>query len=246
MVTYGDMVTLILTFFVLLFSLASLDATKFQKAAESLRGALGVLPGGPSLLETRPPDALVPAPSPEEPLSPEEERDRRDREQLEQLEQTALALLKQAGISSEVAVERHQRGLVLRFAANVLFESGKAELKPEALRIVDSVIPLLAGIPNEVRVEGHTDNVPIQTIQFPTNWELSTARATTVIRRFVEIHGLDPRRLSAAGYGEYRPLTGNGDEAGRQLNRRVDVVLMRLSWKDQEPDSAELKGGLNR
>ena len=109
-----------------------------------------------------------------------------------------------------------------------MFDLGQADLKPEALEILDHLAEVLKQIPNPVRVEGHTDNWPINNERFPSNWELSTARATNVVRQLIEEHGLDPSSFRPRGYGEYRPLAPNDTEDNRALNRRVDIVLLRL------------------
>src|SRR5690606_12488447 len=117
--------------------------------------------------------------------------------------------IEERGLAVAVEVELTERGVVVRFAEGVLFDLGRAELKPEARRFLTELSSLLKEVPNPVRVEGHTDNLPIRTERFPSNWELSTPRATNVIRYLIEEHGLDPRRLSAAVYVEYRPLAHN-------------------------------------
>jgi chemotaxis protein MotB len=127
--------------------------------------------------------------------------------------------------------------LVVRFADQVFFDLGKADLKPEAIEILTRLGPLLKDIPNPIRIEGHTDNLPISTARFPSNWELSTHRATSVIRYLVEELGFSPDKLSAAGYGEYRPIADNETPAGRALNRRVDIVIISMDHWAEEPKS---------
>ena len=116
-------------------------------------------------------------------------------------------------------------GLVISLSGNVLFDSGQADLRPDGLPILDEVAWRLASLKNELRIEGHTDNIPITTPLYSSNWELSAARATTVARYLAE-HGLAPKRLSAAGYGEYRPVASNDTREGRSQNRRVDIVVL--------------------
>jgi len=127
-------------------------------------------------------------------------------------------------------VELDARGLLLRFKENVLFDSGKADLKPDAMKILS----FLGKVLNQpefaeryMRVEGHTDNVPIRTVRFPSNWELSTGRASSVIRYYIENSQLRPDRFTASGYGEYYPVANNDTPEGRALNRRVDIVILR-------------------
>lgn len=138
------------------------------------------------------------------------------------------SFVQERDLQQSVQLELTERGVVVRFADRILFDLGKADLKPEAIAILDQLAEVLREVPNPVRVEGHTDDLPINNERFPSNWELSTARATTVIKQLVEEYGLDPRQFSAAGYGEYRPLVPNDSMENRALNRRVDIVLLRL------------------
>ena len=117
----------------------------------------------------------------------------------------------------------------------MLFDIGKDELRPEAREVLLKVGQLLSQLKNSIRVEGHTDNWPISTPRFPSNWELSTGRATSVVRFLIEEANMDPRQLQAAGYGEYHPIDDNDTAEGRQRNRRVDVIILRPSLSLAEP-----------
>ena len=201
LVTYADMVTLVLTFFVLIFAYSQFDAERFQVIISSFQSALGLLDGGPSVTQTRGDaggsilDALV-------------------------------ALRSEAGMAEAFSVEVTERGIVIHFVDRVLFDLGEAELRPEAIPVLRRVIETLETWPYDIRVEGHTDNLPIATERFPSNWELSAARAARVIRFLLEESQIKPERLSAAGYGEYRPIASNSTPEGRARNRRVDIVLV--------------------
>ena len=124
------------------------------------------------------------------------------------------------------------RGLVIHLPEFLFFTSGEAQVRPEAEPLLDRLADILRKIPNQVAVEGHTDNRPINTPHFPSNWELYVHRATSLVRYLVEKDHLDPARFAAAGYGEYAPLTSNDAEAGRRLNRRVDIVIKPLLAKN--------------
>lgn len=124
-----------------------------------------------------------------------------------------------------VTVREGRLWLEVEIRAAVLFDSGSAEVKPDALPVVDQVVDILAGVPNSVRVEGYTDNVPISSGQYRSNWDLSAARAGSMVHRLL-LRGLDPLRLSLAGYGEYRPVDDNATEVGRSRNRRVVLVVL--------------------
>ncbi len=223
MLTYGDLVTQILIFFVLLFAMSSIDAQKFQAALLSLQGAFGFLSG----------ESMVDPPG--IPDGSEADLDARDHQQMIAVQQLIDERLQSAGLRASVSMDLEERGLVIRFMDSVLFDLGKAQIKPVGRQTLENIAPTLHEIPNQVRVEGHTDNLPIVTAAFPSNWELSTARATNVVRFLIEDRGLDPRRMSAAGYGEWRPVAPNDSPANRQLNRRVDIVVLYESKGRLEP-----------
>lgn len=219
MTTYGDMITLLLAFFIALFAFSVIDAERFQVALLSIRGSLGFFVGEPSVLEGSP--------------NVFEEQLLADA-QLRGVKQKAEQFLEAQNLSSKVEVVLDERGLILRFQEAVLFDLGKADLKPEAEIALAATAEFLGQIPNQVRVEGHTCNLPISTSLFPSNWELSTARATTVIQYFVSL-GVPGDRLSAVGYGKYRPVAPNTSEANRRQNRRVDILILKQELGEKEP-----------
>lgn len=139
-----------------------------------------------------------------------------------------------SGIGRQVAFNLQARGLVLTIVTDqVLFEPGKAELQASGITILDLVAHALATIPNNISIEGHTDSRSISTSRFPSNWELSTARATSVLRYLIDRHNIDPARLSAAGYSDTRPIDDNATSQGAERNRRVEIVI--LSMVSLEP-----------
>lgn len=224
MVTYSDMVTLLLAFFVLLFSFSELDTMRFRSIMLAFQASVGVLDGGMRLVQD---DTAIQGRT---------DFDLQDinwnrpelQQQLSDVHTIIQAFLTQRDFGDTMQVALTERGVTVRFADRVLFDLGKAELKSEALAVLSELAGLLETIPNHVRVEGHTDDLPINNERFPSNWELSTARATTVLRYLVEEHGMAPDSLSAAGYGEYRPIEDNATAENRAQNRRVDIVLLRL------------------
>jgi len=137
--------------------------------------------------------------------------------------------------TQNINVIREPRGILIRLNDTVLFDKGSDIIKDKALNVLDKIAVVLKDEPNSIRIEGHTDNLPIKTDKFPSNWELSTARATNIIKYLVEVHKLNPSRISAAGYGEYMPISGNDTETGRGENRRVDIVVLSSSSKIFEP-----------
>lgn len=229
MCTYGDLVTQLLIFFVLLFSFSNVDKGKFNSAMVSLQGSLGILEGqGIGLVGDG--GGSLPTPTPSD-MSQLQAAQKLIREELAASGDGGAGGTGTEGI--EMVIE--ERGLVIRMKDSVLFDSGQAELKPAARAVLNDVAEALRKLPNHVRIEGHTDNRPIRTSAFPSNWELSTSRATNVIRYLIEQCGLSAKRLSAAGYGEFRPVADNGTDAGRAKNRRVDLVLLPITVSAGEP-----------
>ncbi|NLX92223.1 MAG: OmpA family protein [Firmicutes bacterium] len=232
MTTYGDMVTLLLTFFVLLFAFSSVDVKRFQEVMSAIQhsfmGRTGILMGsiGVEGEEGQRLDNFEM--SAEELLAALGEQETALLEMMAQLEQTyeeAKSFLQEAGLEDDIQLRLEERGIVLELPEHILFDTGQAVIKPDFYPILDSLSTLIAKLPNQIIVEGHTDNVPIKTFLYPSNWELSVARAVSVARYLVEVHNLPPRRFVATGYGEYHPLDTNETPEGRARNRRVSIVL---------------------
>ncbi|MBI5746058.1 MAG: OmpA family protein [Nitrospirae bacterium] len=128
--------------------------------------------------------------------------------------------------SGQISLIKDRRGTVIRIENSLAFETGQAEILPVFSEKLDKIADLIAALPNPVQVEGHTDNIPIKTPAFPSNWELSTGRAMSIVRYFVDRHAMDPQRFSVAGYGEFRPIDTNDSPEGRAKNRRVEIVVV--------------------
>ncbi len=215
--TYGDMMSLLLTFFVLIVSFSSMQEAKFQQAAQSLKDAFGVMAMPESVIELN------------TPLVPDRPSDGGDLEFLYEVRNIEKAVL-DAEQEQDVQVEIRDDGVLFRMTAPFLFASGAAELLPEALPLLDRLGRMFRKFPAEVRIEGHTDNVPMNSARFPTNWELSATRAVAVARYFQGL-GLPAERLAATGYGEHRPVADNANPEGRAANRRVEILL---KWRGRE------------
>lgn len=121
-----------------------------------------------------------------------------------------------------------KEGLIVTFSEKYMFDSGKADIYPEAKEVIKNIAALLTDEPNRISIEGHTDNTPINTPEFPSNWELSTKRATNVLKYLLEELKFDPRRLTAAGFGEWHPVAPNDTPENKAKNRRVDLIVRRL------------------
>ncbi len=221
LITYADLVTLLFALFIVLFANSNLDEGKFGKTADSFSRAfdigIGVLGGqgttatsifgeGTGGLNTG--------------LGGSSESDF----QVLSDEVTQLTLAR--GIYDQVQVRTADGQVVVSLSNNLLFAPASAEISESALPFLADLADLLNRMPNEARVEGHTDNIPVNVGAFPSNWELSAARATAVTRFFIEQGGVDPLRLSAVGFAEFRPIADNGTAAGRAQNRRADLVIL--------------------
>lgn len=145
-----------------------------------------------------------------------------------------------SGLSKELTLKQETRGLIIRLNDAVLFDPGSDIIKSNARATLDKLAGILKGIKNPIRVEGHTDNTPINTSKFPSNWELSTARSINIVVYLMKNHKIDPKRLSAVGYGEYMPIISNNTENNRAINRRVDIVVLSSASEIFTPLAPEL------
>ena len=211
LLTYADMITLLLALFIILFSISTINKVKLQRLVHDLGGgfnsqdAINNPPNGMTTSATKDDLQAMQA----------------------QLQSYIQSQSLQKSVQTKITRDGKKRELVITLLSDKqLFDSGKADIKPFTKKILDEVYKQLKTRQNEVRVEGNTDNVPISNDQFPSNWELSAARATGVARYFVEDDGLSPLRISALGYGQYRPRVPNDTDAHRAENRRVDVVIL--------------------
>ncbi len=213
MVTYSDMITLVLAFFILLFSFSVIDNVKFQEILTSIRttltGAQGILTGSPH--------------SP--PLAEGGEFSDEPIDTTILTFETIQSYIQAAGLENTMSIYLEERGIILQISDALLFDPAKADLKPGALDMLTYIADVLEKTDNPVIIEGHTDNVPINTFLFPSNWELSVARAVVVLRYLVETKGLAPERFIASGYGEFHPVASNLTAEGRAKNRRVNIVI---------------------
>jgi chemotaxis protein MotB len=208
--TFNDLATLLMVFFVLLFAMGSLDVRRFKNFQNALQSAMGVLHEGrrvPVGLVSE--EMKIETPSTETSQAPTDAND-----PLEQIQQTH-------GLEAKYT----PRGIQLTLNDSLLFRSGSATLTTDGENLLQRVSRIIKPIGRRVRVEGHSDNVPIATARYPSNWELSTARAVNVVKYFVQQGRIDPGLLSAVGYADVKPRVSNDSEAQRAKNRRVEIIL---------------------
>ena len=254
MVSYADFITLLFAFFVVMYSISSVNEGKYKTLSNSLGDAFSNKDQQGSPLEPieigTPPTTIQPIPL-ENPTTAEVEMRRelseeilRERRQLSQVSDQFEEVLQPFINDNLVAVKRNDYWIELEMNSELLFLSGEAALSKRAIPVLKKIGEVIKPLPNAINVEGHTDNLPIDTVEFPSNWDLSSARATSVVLEFVK-EGIEPSRLSAIGYGEFHPLADNRQEAGRYKNRRVVLVLMSQAFARYGASDAERAKLLN-
>jgi chemotaxis protein MotB len=246
LITYSDLITLLLIFFIVMYSMSKVDASKFQAIAESLSITLGggtpakidmgTSPSGPSIISSGTPQQNSQTPG-SNANSGSQGGDQTDQETLtiEGIKAKLDQFAAENNIQTKLVSSIEERGLVVSIQDTLLFASGSADVTPAAQNILKKISTVLSASSNYIKVEGHTDNLPIHTEKYPSNWELSVLRATNVLEILINQGGINSSRLSATGYGEYRPIADNNTEAGRTANRRVDLVILRSEYELVEP-----------
>lgn len=221
LIPYSDLLTLLLALFLVMYAMSSVDQDKFQEMKETLNalfsGGPGVLVSDQGLSE------IDENPFTENPTPNYLNEDRTLREYQQRME----AFLEQEGLGHLVTTRVNQAGLLITVQDLAFFDSGKADLRPESLKLLEFLGILLEEINNDVQIGGYTDSLPIHTAQYPSNWHLSTGRALSVLGIFEQNPHLNPGRFSVVGYGEYRPVADNDTSEGRQKNRRVEILVLR-------------------
>ncbi len=231
MVTYSDLVTLLLTFFVLLLSMASMDPVRFTEASSSLKEAFGVHKE-PAHVDFAIP--VLPSP-PITTFSPIQEQTTEKVYEKIKSQIDSLRLNKDVGL-----MKRDDNSIVLRVNDSILFRPGQAKISPKSFPILRNIADIIRPLPMDLRIEGHTDNSPIGNSQFG-NWNLSVDRSVSVLRFFTQGNLLPLDRMASVGYGKDKPVVPNRDEASRALNRRVDFVL-RL--RSSAPGNKKIKNSI--
>lgn len=220
LLTYADLITLLMAFFVMLYVFSKQDTRKYDAMTMQLKA---IFSGGTGLVDeggrtgSRTIEGNGPGPS--------------DLEIRRKLEGEIKMLADPGGVEEKISVITDERGIVISIMDKAFYDTGKADLKEKARATLDKIAPVIKTLPNDIRIEGHTDNVPINTYEFRSNWELSTRRATEVVRYLIENGEISPKRISAAGYAEYRPVAENDSEANRALNRRIEIILVNTADK---------------
>lgn len=247
LITYSDLITLLLIFFILMYTMSQVNAQKYSAVANSLSM---VLTGqAMSVLDTQGPSLIEGLSGKDTPQN----QDSAEQAQLEEVKKLVAEFIQAKDqeaehgttnnqairLSEHIIVYEQERGLVISFKDALLFPSGSDQLTALARDIIAELGQTLVLLPNYIRVEGHTDDLPIKTNRFASNWELSVLRAATVVHVLSEAAHIPSERLAIIGYGQYRPLVPNESDAYRAMNRRVDIVILKKKYDYFEPPSLQ-------
>lgn len=223
LVSYADFITLLFAFFVVMYAISSVNEGKYRVLGDSLVSAFGNVPTNPQ--------PAAGAAQPAAPLKTQQiaarknTSQRRQQEKMQDMAREIMKVLAPLVKEGKVRVTQSSRGVTVEINASVLFAPGQALLEENSSKTLRAVAQVVRNGGHAIQVEGHTDDVPIRTMNFPSNWELSTARAASVVRLFID-GGVGARRLTAMGYGETRPVEPNDTPQGRARNRRVTVTVL--------------------
>jgi chemotaxis protein MotB len=219
LITYADLITLLLAFFIMMYTFSKQDAQRYEEVSRYLKA---IFSGGEGLLKTSKNGSgkNIVSPLPQGEASGQIKRE---------LEDQVAAMAEVNDAEHKISVFRDERGIVIRIMDRAFFDEGKAELKETARASLRKIAPIIKKSDRHLRVEGHTDNVPINTAEFKSNWELSVRRATEVVRHLIEEYDFPPERISASGYAEYRPVAPNDTAESRAMNRRIELILLDAS-----------------
>ena len=252
MVSYADFVTLLFAFFTCLYAISSVDAGKMSQMVASMKVSFGgqIFDGGSRVMSLDDrgggggaaglSEVLI---NPE--FDTEEGGTGKTRTQsrvilngdadMGRFKRILESMLSEEIQKNMVRIHLERRGVVISIGENGNFDSGSAEIRPDGRAMLDIIATSLTTIGNQLRIEGHADNIPINTARFPSNWELSSARAQAVIYRLATNHGMAQELMSVAGYGEWRPVASNDTPEGRARNRRVDIIVLDPTYALVEP-----------
>ena len=209
LITYADLITLLLGLFIILYAISNIDLNKYSKMKSAMESVFGSGRGviGSKVLTGN--------------------RGKINGSKIDDLKSRLATVILQHNYSKSVTLEENERGITIHILENILFPSGKADLNSTSKLVLSQLATILSKLPNDIRVEGHTDNVPISSATYPSNWHLSVARALSTAYFLINEQNLDPEKITVVGYAEYKPIADNSTVEGRAKNRRVDIVIIK-------------------
>lgn len=231
LITYADLITLLMIFFVVMYAMSSIDQSKFDSLSVSMNKALN--PSNKVQIDSMGNTGIISKTTKEGEKDAKDDKTQlgateaeKEQQRLDDLKKKVERFIHDNNLAGQINVIDTERGVQITLNDTALFESGSATLKAEAQRILGGMAPFLQIVPNEIAVEGHTDNVPINNARFPSNWELSATRAINVLHD-IESKGVPAKRLHAVGYADTMPLAPNDTVKNRSANRRVNLIVLR-------------------
>lgn len=245
LVSYADFITLLFAVFVVLYAMGQSDKKKVEEVMQAIQQSFGMATAGATAPKVNviasQSITVIPSLKPDIKVAPMgkartgQAKSRAEEKDFRQIKSAVEAYLVKQGAQNKVTLEITRRGLIVSLKEAGFFNSGQATIKPEAYDLINTIAEVMTQYNNPLRVEGHTDNVPISTSQFPSNWELSTARATNGLKYLLRNFDVDANKISATGFAEYRPIADNATTEGRAKNRRVDLVMLSAEAEHGEP-----------
>lgn len=229
MVSYADFVTLLFAFFVVMYAMSSVNEGKYRVLADTMTEAFKVAPKSPDPIQIGKENKVVSSSKPTidviKPIKILPKSQRTYEREMKQIAETVSKSVQPLIKKGLIQITQHKLWVEIEMNSKILFSSADSELEEEAFPALKALADVLKKLPNSIDVEGHTDNIPINNELFPSNWELSAARAASVVHLFTR-YGVNPKRLSSIGYAEFRPIANNSTAAGRARNRRVKIVIL--------------------
>jgi len=245
LVSYADFITLLFAVFTTLYAMSITDKKKVEEVMQSLQSSFGMTSAGTpapkvNVVPSRPMN-IIPSIKPEASIALSGRarsgmaKVRAEEKDFRQIKSAIEAYLIKQGAQNKVSLSITHRGLIVSLKEAGFFDPGQARIKPSAYDLINTIAEAMTQYNNPLRLEGHTDSTPISTAQFPSNWELSAARATNAVQYLIKYFDIDPNKISATGYGEFRPVADNATPEGRAKNRRVDLVMLSGEGEHGEP-----------
>ena len=222
--TYADTITLLLTFFILLYSISSVDGEKLKQLSQALQNSLK---GTTSVKELQDINDL------------KVDIQTQNENKYEDLVGKLNNIIEKNNLSDEIKIRKEDRGIVLQVDESILFDSGSANIKPSSIPVLNTISKIIKETDNEIVAEGNTDNVPIKNSEYDSNWELSTERALSIVKYLIKNENINPNRISLKGYGEYNPIAPNDNDVDRAKNRRVDILV--VEQRDKSDNNSDSK-----
>lgn len=240
LITYADLITLLLAFFIMMYTFSKQDAQRYQEVTQYLRaifkGGSGVMNAGGGGASAQTMINALPKQGSGAEIQREEVR--------RQLENEVKKLTENTEHKNKISVFQDERGIVIRIMDRAFFDEGRAELKDSAKKALQKIAPIIMNANSQIRIEGHTDDVPIKTREFRSNWELSTRRATEVVRHLIEKYDFPAQDIAASGYAEYRPVAANDTAENRALNRRIEIILVQGNRSEVSAAATHVQTGV--